>query len=108
MPSDSIQLNLTDFTWEANYNVGGEPDGEPIQLLAGNTGLPWHVQAIRVQYEEEKEGGSYTGAMIQEPYSEEIRSEFDGLQMVYEGAYETVEIPGFPGEWVIYAVPFAD
>ena len=108
-----MDIYLTELDWKVSYYEGDDEEhGEPLLLIADNTGLPWHIQALRVtEVEEKKEDGTYTGAMIQEPFSESIRSEYEGLQKIYEGFYNTVQFPDtidIPGDWVLFAVPFAD
>lgn len=64
------------------------------------SGVAWlHFSAIRVNDEGD----------IQEPYDDEVEEEYEGLQSLYGPcAFQTCEIKGFPGRWIVYAVPYGD
>ncbi len=45
---------------------------------------------------------------VQEADDAEDQPDLEALQDLYTGRYETVQVPGFTGDYVVYMHPFTD
>jgi hypothetical protein len=44
---------------------------------------------------------------LQGPENEEYRDEYEKAQGLFDGKYETCEVPGFRGQYIAYMTPFS-
>ncbi len=81
-----------------------EEDGY-LKGVATILGASHHVELVRVRDEPDPDDPAATvqaadgGADLAERYT--------AMQAYYDGAYETCTVPGHPGDWVLFIIPFA-
>lgn len=80
-------------------NIEAEHEGHILNGMLTLLGAPHHVTFIRV-----KEGDNIEPCDEAHP---DVKSRFDDMQQFFEGAYETVELPGMSGRYVMFAFPYA-
>lgn len=94
--------NSREYFSEANVNFdfesqGDQLDGTAMLGILEIGGVRFHVNAIRVE-----EVGEYQEQQAVKGDAEAYAHLFD----VYEDAFQTVEIPGYEGEWVLIIHPY--
>lgn len=66
-------------------------------------GVPHHLEFIRVEDAPEEE---FCGG--QRPVDPELQLNYEDLQGLYSGHYETLELPGVSGQFIAYMVPYCE
>lgn len=94
----AVTIDLDEHQWDA-IGYHGTPNEDPRIRLMGPplciNGTLLHVMAYQVV---EREG-------VQEPAAEVLRKDYELMQKLYEGAYETVTING--RQYVLHIHPYA-
>ncbi len=93
-------------SWRDTTDYGGraavgEPPGEPTRLLCtveAPGGLKLHVCAVRVTDAPNDYQSAFDECDVEE--LENVNN------LDSDGPYETTTIPGYEGDWVVYAHPF--
>lgn len=66
-------------------------------------GVPHHLELVRVV-----DIQNLDGCFVQEPYNSQVdTSRFPELRQSPPGRYETIKLPGQPGDWVACVFPYA-
>jgi hypothetical protein len=64
-------------------------------------GAGFHVECLKM-----KDDGDLIEPNAAAP--KEVKEQFDTLQKLHDGAYNTIQLPGRSGRWVLFVYPFAD
>jgi hypothetical protein len=90
---------LRNLHWtDASDGIEGAPPGNWLLSTIRILDASLHVQAIRVTV---RKG-------MQVAFSKAMQSELELVEALYDDRYETTTIPGFKGDFVIYAHPYGD
>jgi len=90
--SKQIEINGTRFTI---YQSPRFEEEEVIHGLIDLFGRTFHIQFIRVQLDEHNEQ-----IATKDPYGR-----YDDMLRVDSISFETIELPGYPGDWVMLIHP---
>ncbi len=81
-------------------NIRSLEEGHLLKGIIYLFGVPHHVDMVLMSDDE-----------LTEPFKnapEVVHDIFESMQNYYEGAYQTVEVPGYPGRYALFVCPFAD